>query len=155
MFKLVKKLKALKRHMKNLSWSFDNLHQRVVDWREKLKIAQINVDKDPHNSSLKKDEADTLHEYKVAVQDEEKFLMQKAKIDWLSDGDRNSKFFHAVVKGKVHRSRIEVICNEQGERVEGNRVAEQFVKHFQDFLWKSTPVQAFDPITVNISTKVT
>ena len=58
--------------------------KRVANLKGKLKEVQIKVDKEPHNNALKKEEADILHEYKVAVHDEECFLMQKAKIEWLS-----------------------------------------------------------------------
>ncbi|GKA62466.1 hypothetical protein Tco_0761985 [Tanacetum coccineum] len=43
-------------------------------------------------------EADTLTEYNEVVQEEEKFLIQQANIDWISDGDRNNKFFHTFAK---------------------------------------------------------
>lgn len=53
------------------------------------------------------------------------FLCQQAKIDWLKNRDRNKKFFHAVVKGKNHMSRVAVIYNERGEIFEGTHVPEQ------------------------------
>ena len=112
--------------MKQLNWKHGNLHENVKKWKEKLQAIQLDVDKDPHNAKLKEEEADILKKYKCAIQDEEKLLFQQAKIEWLSDGDRNSKFFHAVVKGRSHKNKIQTICNEQGDRVEGNAVAEQF-----------------------------
>lgn len=152
MFKLVKKLKALKIPMKNLSWSFGNLNEKVVEWSDKLKDIQILIDKDPHNRVLKQEEALILHEYKTAVHDEEKFLKQKAKIDWLSDGDKNSKFFYAVIKGRAHRSKIEAVNDENGIRYEGALVADQFVKHFQTFLGVAIPVQTIDLNSLNAKT---
>lgn len=107
---------------------------------------QRKVDKDPHNSELKKEEAEILREYNCAVQDEEKFLFQQAKIEWLTDGDKNSKFFHAVVKGRTHKNRIEMVCDEKGDRYDGCGAPEQFVKHFQSFLGTQIPVQILIPI---------
>ncbi|GJV03160.1 RNA-directed DNA polymerase, eukaryota, reverse transcriptase zinc-binding domain protein [Tanacetum coccineum] len=101
MFKLVKNLKAMK---------------------EKLKYIQKKVDQEPHNADLKEAEAKILKEYNVAVQDEGKFLFQQATIDWLRDGDKNSKFFHAILKDRAHKSRVEVICNE-------NRVSKEDAMH--------------------------
>ncbi|GKD52481.1 RNA-directed DNA polymerase, eukaryota, reverse transcriptase zinc-binding domain protein [Tanacetum coccineum] len=77
-----------------------------------------------------------LKEYYDAIRDENNLLMQKAKIEWLKDGDRNTEFFHKIIKGRMHKGRIITICNEKGERFENEKVAEQFVKHFQDFLGK-------------------
>ncbi|GKE30115.1 RNA-directed DNA polymerase, eukaryota, reverse transcriptase zinc-binding domain protein, partial [Tanacetum coccineum] len=73
-----------------------------------------------------------------------KLLMRKAKIDWLTDGDRNSKYFHTVLKCRAHRSRIKAVNNENEERFEGDRVADQFVQHFKNFLGKSDAVQSID-----------
>ncbi|GKF66938.1 RNA-directed DNA polymerase, eukaryota, reverse transcriptase zinc-binding domain protein, partial [Tanacetum coccineum] len=60
MFKLVKKLKAIKFHMKNLSWKNGNLFEIVEIWKEKLKVIQSQIDKDPHNVSLRVEEANCL-----------------------------------------------------------------------------------------------
>ncbi|GKA90452.1 RNA-directed DNA polymerase, eukaryota, reverse transcriptase zinc-binding domain protein [Tanacetum coccineum] len=147
MYKLVKKLKAMKFHMKKLSWKNRNLFERVECWKDKL----IQVDKDSHNAALKVEEANTIKEYNNAMKDEEKFLYQQAKITWMSDGDKNSKFFHAVIKGKMHRNRIDLVCDEKGDTFEGLEVAEQFVKHFQNFLGRSTHVEPLIPNTLNVN----
>ncbi|GJT31688.1 hypothetical protein Tco_0922107, partial [Tanacetum coccineum] len=53
----------------------------------------MKVNKDPHNADLKVEEANIMKEYNSAAQDEEKFLFQQAKIEWLSDGDRTPNSF--------------------------------------------------------------
>ncbi|GKA58052.1 reverse transcriptase domain-containing protein [Tanacetum coccineum] len=144
MFRWVKKLKALKFHLKNLSWQYGNIFEKVIEWKEKLQEIQRKVDLNPHDADLKNQEAVILKEYNIVKRDEEKLLMRKAKIDWLTDGDRNSKYFHTVLKGRAHRSRIKAVNNENGERFEGDRVADQFVQHFKNFLGKSDAVQSID-----------
>nr|GEV37448.1 hypothetical protein [Tanacetum cinerariifolium] len=64
-----------------------------------------------------------------------------SKIQWLSDEDKNTAFFHSTLKARRHKSRIEAICDESGRRFEGEKVARQFVKHFQAFLGEAKPVQ--------------
>ncbi|GJY71725.1 hypothetical protein Tco_0475428 [Tanacetum coccineum] len=121
-YKVVKKLKALKFHMKAVSWSYGNLHEKVIEWREKLQVIQRNVDKDPHNASLKKQEEVILKEYNTAKQDEDKLLVQKAKIDWLCDGDRNSKFFHNAkrsVSDEEVKAALFGICDNKAPRLDG------------------------------------
>ncbi|GKB34451.1 RNA-directed DNA polymerase, eukaryota, reverse transcriptase zinc-binding domain protein [Tanacetum coccineum] len=83
------------------------------------KDIQRRIDKEPHTSSQKQIEVDVLKEYNTARQDEEKMLFQRAKIKWLSDGDKNSKFFHIFLKGRAHKSRIEKVQNEKRERFKG------------------------------------
>lgn len=92
------------------------------------------IDQDPHNYSLRKEESQILTEYKEAVADEEKLLRQKAKVNWLNVGDKNSAYFHKVVKGRTNKNRIMSICAEDGTRYNYKDVADQFVKHFEGFL---------------------
>nr|GEY05018.1 hypothetical protein [Tanacetum cinerariifolium] len=80
---------------------FGNL---VKALKKKLDEVQLMIDEDPHNRALRKMGVDALKEYSVALDDEEKLLFQKAKVNWLNDGDRNSAFFHKVVKGRINRS---------------------------------------------------
>ncbi|GJV05005.1 polypyrimidine tract-binding protein homolog 2 isoform X1 [Tanacetum coccineum] len=61
----------------------------------------------------------------------EKFLKQKAKIDWLREGDSNSAYFHKSVKS---RSRIDVVATSDGVVYENDKVAEAFVSHYEIFL---------------------
>ncbi|GKB12374.1 RNA-directed DNA polymerase, eukaryota, reverse transcriptase zinc-binding domain protein [Tanacetum coccineum] len=88
MFRLVKRLKSMKSHMKALSWKHGN---------------------------LRKEEASTLKVYCDAVKDGEIFI-SIGKVEWLKYRDRNSKFFHALLKSKANKNRVASICNEKGER---------------------------------------
>ncbi|GKC15340.1 RNA-directed DNA polymerase, eukaryota, reverse transcriptase zinc-binding domain protein [Tanacetum coccineum] len=134
MFRLVNKLNILKTHMNKLNWKNGNLYKRVEEIKDMLKLAQAKLDADPHNNDVKKVEVDCLKVYNKAVCDEEKFLFQKLKIEWMSCGYRNSKYFHKIVKSRQHSSRILCICDEKGNKYEGKKMAEQFVNHFKEFL---------------------
>ncbi|CAH1434531.1 unnamed protein product [Lactuca virosa] len=101
----------------------------------------MDLDLDPFNSLLCDLEAIFLGEFKKAYDEEERFLKQKAKIHWLKEGDSNSKFFHRIVKGKVHKNRIEAVMNREGEWLEGEAVYKEFVEYFQDFLGKDVPCE--------------
>nr|GEV29431.1 RNA-directed DNA polymerase, eukaryota, reverse transcriptase zinc-binding domain protein [Tanacetum cinerariifolium] len=116
MFRVVKKLKALKKPMSKLNWKNGNLFEKVEKLRGELKQAHISMEKKPNCSLLKAIEAECLMRYLEAVADEKKLLFQKAKIKWLQNGDRNSRFFHKVIQSKKSCSRITCICNEEGIR---------------------------------------
>ncbi|GJS12272.1 RNA-directed DNA polymerase, eukaryota, reverse transcriptase zinc-binding domain protein [Tanacetum coccineum] len=96
------------------------------------------------------EKAKIMKEYSSALHDEENFLCQQAKFDWLKDGDRNSKFFHAILKARKHKNRVATICNEEGDMFEGEKVPEQFVAHFQKFLGCSAPVQPLDTSNLQV-----
>ncbi|GKG33680.1 hypothetical protein Tco_0433839, partial [Tanacetum coccineum] len=84
MYKVVKKLKAIKQHMRNLNWKNGNLTEKVELCRDKLKAALKDMVKNPHNESIKANEAECLVEYLVTLNDEEKILFRKAKVEWTS-----------------------------------------------------------------------
>ncbi|GJR59119.1 hypothetical protein Tco_1501281 [Tanacetum coccineum] len=70
-----------------------------------------------------------------------KILFQKEKVKWLSITDRNKAYFNKTIKSRKQRNRIDVVCDENGRIFEGNDVAEQFIKHFQQFLGESRHVE--------------
>ncbi|GJQ89910.1 RNA-directed DNA polymerase, eukaryota, reverse transcriptase zinc-binding domain protein [Tanacetum coccineum] len=129
MFKVVKAMKVLKKSMNRLNWKNGNLFEKVIQMRDKLKEWQAKLDRDPSNAEIKKKEAQILLEYKEALIDENSLLKQKAKITWLREGDKNSAFFHKVMKGRKHLSRV--------ERKEGNtqpmmEIEEMFINRLSE-----------------------
>ncbi|GJT01427.1 hypothetical protein Tco_0822596 [Tanacetum coccineum] len=104
-------LKKIDRVMANLMFNdvfAGNLHNNVNQLRNDLDQVQIRLDADPFNESIREEEAMVLAAFNDACLMEEKFLKQKAKIDWLREGDSNSAYFHKLVKSRTSRSRIEL-----------------------------------------------
>ncbi|XP_071714357.1 uncharacterized protein [Rutidosis leptorrhynchoides] len=58
-------------------------------------------------------------------QDEECFLQQKSKIEWIRVGDSNTSYFHKVDKGKQHRNHILSVEDNVGNVIEGRDVPVQ------------------------------
>ncbi|GJY76478.1 hypothetical protein Tco_0481594, partial [Tanacetum coccineum] len=140
MFKVIKKLNQLKSSLKNLSWRDGDVFGRVVHLKKKLQDAQTLVDSQPHNTQFKEDVVVILKEYHEAVIDEEKLLFQKAKVEWLCEGDKNSAYFHKLIKGKKQRNRIVSILDKNRNMVEGDYVAKQFAEHYKEFLGQEKQV---------------
>nr|GEY60884.1 RNA-directed DNA polymerase, eukaryota, reverse transcriptase zinc-binding domain protein [Tanacetum cinerariifolium] len=61
--------------------------------RNDLDQVQTRLDLDPFNAAIRDEEALVLAAFNEAYLMEEKFLKQKAKIDWLREGDSNSAYF--------------------------------------------------------------
>ncbi|PWA68705.1 Caffeate O-methyltransferase (COMT) family [Artemisia annua] len=79
----------------------------------------------PHCSETKIQECNALKDYNEAVDEEEQFLFQKAKVDWICKGDRNNKFFHKVLKSKSHVNKIVSVMNDDGVVLEGELMENQ------------------------------
>ena len=73
-----------------------------------------------------------------------KSLSQQAKIKWLKEGDRNTSFFHKILKGRSHRSKVFSLCDVHGVRYEGDQIPNLFLNHFKDFLGISHKIQLID-----------
>ncbi|GKD51727.1 RNA-directed DNA polymerase, eukaryota, reverse transcriptase zinc-binding domain protein [Tanacetum coccineum] len=154
MFRVVKDLKALKKPFKRLAWKDGDIFENIKVLRDRLKDVQSKIDVDPSNKVLREEESSILLMYNDAMCDEEQLLFQKAKIKWLSMGDRNNEFFHRVVKSRNHRNRVNAIHDEDGSRFKGDHVAAQFVKYFQNFLGKNVPVCKIDDMGVLFKNKL-
>ncbi|GJR95968.1 RNA-directed DNA polymerase, eukaryota, reverse transcriptase zinc-binding domain protein [Tanacetum coccineum] len=92
---------------------------------------------------------------KIQVDDEVKLLYQMVKIDWLNEGDMNSAYFHKVVKSRKSKNRILSIKSKAGIIVEGKKVVDEFVNHFEVFLGQSSPVKSIEEIGNIFTSKLT
>ncbi|GJT19247.1 RNA-directed DNA polymerase, eukaryota, reverse transcriptase zinc-binding domain protein [Tanacetum coccineum] len=106
MYILVQKLKRLKMVLKRMSWEKGNLTERVVALKEELKVIQIRSIENVHDAEIRKAAVNKLMEYNEAVNDELKLLYQMAKVEWLQEGDRNTAYFHQVIKEKRNTNDI-------------------------------------------------
>ncbi|GKE63593.1 hypothetical protein Tco_1513960, partial [Tanacetum coccineum] len=94
----------------------------------------LHLDKDPSNQILREEEAEYVKAFNDALLMEERFLKQKAKIEWLHVGDSNSAYFHKVVKGRIHRSMIDAVTSMEGTTFTGDQVPVVFEAHYSSFL---------------------
>ncbi|XP_076934499.1 uncharacterized protein LOC143600808 [Bidens hawaiensis] len=83
MFSLIKKLKNLKKPLRKLLYDKGNLHVRVNKLRMEVDSVQRSIDADPFNQILREDQAALVNALNDAILDEERFLKQKAKVEWL------------------------------------------------------------------------
>ncbi|KFK24637.1 hypothetical protein AALP_AA8G005400 [Arabis alpina] len=97
----------------------------------------------------------TNEELKTAYKAEEDFWKQRSRNMWLSLGDRNTGYFHAVTKGRNAVNTFSVIEDEDGvPRFKENEIVEVVVSYFtQLFTAKSTP--CLQTVNEAISPKVT
>nr|GFB69864.1 hypothetical protein [Tanacetum cinerariifolium] len=134
MYRVVKKLKNLRKPFQKLLYEKGDLHANVNRLRNDLDAIQTSLDTGPFNVALREKEATCIVEFNNAVLIEERFLKQKAKIQWLKEGDSNYAYFHKAVKSRVSRSRIDVITNSEGIIYENDMVPNAFVEHYELFL---------------------
>ncbi|GJY57634.1 RNA-directed DNA polymerase, eukaryota, reverse transcriptase zinc-binding domain protein [Tanacetum coccineum] len=104
MFKLIIRLKAMKKHLRRFNRQNGNVFEKVKFLQTELARVQECLDKDPSNSLFREEEMIYASAYREAAIDEERLLKQKTKIEWLKEGDSNSSYFHNAIKGRVSRT---------------------------------------------------
>lgn len=102
-YKFNQKLKLIKKVI--TKWSKDNfgdIFQQLIIREEVVRLKEQLFEEEPsaeNKSILQKAHAD-LKQY---LHIKEEFWRQKAEITWFSDGDRNTSFFHNLVKGRRNK----------------------------------------------------
>ncbi|XP_021975497.1 uncharacterized protein LOC110870625 [Helianthus annuus] len=133
-FQVAKKMRLLKHPLRLLLFKQGNLNKKVEDLRQKLDVAQQEIDRQPLCEELRIEEVNLTCDFQQACLDEERFLKQKSKVDWLRAGDSNTAFFHVSLKNRNHRSRIDVIMDTNGISYDSQNVPKAFVQHYENFL---------------------
>ncbi|XP_010418651.1 PREDICTED: uncharacterized protein LOC104704229 [Camelina sativa] len=121
MLNVSKKLKELKSIIKDFSkLNYSNLEMRTAEAYEELLSSQqiLLSTNSPQVVQLEK-EAHT--KWSTLAKVEESYLLQKSRICWLEDGDRNSKFFYLVVASRLAQNQILYLLDEQDQIVDSEQ----------------------------------
>ncbi|KAJ9535362.1 hypothetical protein OSB04_un001524 [Centaurea solstitialis] len=140
MFSLVSKLKLLKKSLRKLHRDHGDVFERVRSIRCEVEKVQSDIDCDPESGDLRCEGAVLIKNLKDALVDEECVLRQRSKIQWLKEGDGNTRYFHSVVKSRGNKGWVNEIEDLEGNRFMGAAVPQQFVSHFKKMLGTSEDV---------------
>ncbi|GJY48293.1 RNA-directed DNA polymerase, eukaryota, reverse transcriptase zinc-binding domain protein [Tanacetum coccineum] len=134
MYKVVSKMKVLKKPLRKLLHEYGNLHDRLSKLINELDEVQKALDLNLANPLLREEKVVYVHAFNDAKLDKERFLKQKSKVEWLDVGDSNLTYFHKTIKFRNQKSRIEVVMDSDNVEITGSKVPEVFVSHYEQFL---------------------
>ena len=91
----------------------------------------------------------------TAYKEEEQFWLQRSRIQWLKDGDRNTGFFHAATRTRRMQNSLSVIEDSQGTEVhEESDIVFVIANYYQD-IFSTKSVGDFSLIHSLLPCKVT
>ncbi|KAG5580314.1 hypothetical protein H5410_050941 [Solanum commersonii] len=126
----------LKRVASTLStWSktqFGDVYATVRDYEDRVKSAEeslIHDNTEENRTALHEIDA----EYIKFMKYEDSILRQKSQLQWFREGDGNTKYFHALIRGRRRKLFIHKILNDKDEWIQGDEhIAEAACMHFQN-----------------------
>jgi hypothetical protein len=111
----LKNFKAqLKRWNKNV---FGNILQRMQEIEQRLEMLQKIFITGDRMTTLMREEEELKEKLEERKEQEEILWRQKSRVQWLKEGEKNTKFFH---RSMVHRRYINIIT--QLEDNQGNPI---------------------------------
>ncbi|KAK4384643.1 hypothetical protein Sango_3039400 [Sesamum angolense] len=131
---LQQKLYRLKQHLK--WWNknvFGDLFDNIKKAQEQVLISESLYDAAPSDANLTDLNRANANLTKLLAMEED-FWRQKATCKWIDEGERNTKFFHSLVKKKRSSSKIHSICH-QGQHIsDPNEIKESAAFFFEELL---------------------
>lgn len=107
MFRSTSILKHLKKELKLLDGDvYMKLDEQVSAAKENLDKAQLDLHDKPFDVVAKLNAQVTFDAYIVLSTRQMSLLRQKAKVQWLQDGDSNSAYFHVVINWRKKANNI-------------------------------------------------
>ncbi|KAL2937663.1 Beta-galactosidase BgaA [Bienertia sinuspersici] len=115
MFKVVQKLKSVKSMLKDLNrYGYSNIKAEAAKAHHHLMQTQALLHANPMDAELMEQETVDQKMYKERNEAYMQFLKQKAKIQWIKEGDENTALFHYSIKRRRVQNNIYVIKDKHG-----------------------------------------
>ncbi|XP_056688438.1 uncharacterized protein [Spinacia oleracea] len=115
MFRLVCKLKKVKQALRELNKvGFTDVQGADLKAYQEMVNAQSALHRNPTDASVADAELKDIQEYKEKHKAYLAFLSQKAKVNWLKEGDENTALFHQSIKARRVQNQVYSICDMTG-----------------------------------------
>ncbi|XP_060182538.1 uncharacterized protein LOC132612249 [Lycium barbarum] len=138
-------LKKMKQVLSQWSKStYGDIFQQITNLEEVIKAHEALFESNPSYANREK-LMKVQVEFTRVLYLEEEFWKQKAGMSWFQDGDKNSKLFHAYVKGRRKILQLKRIQNSQGQWLDNEEeIAEEAVGFFQAQFHETVVPTQFD-----------
>ncbi|XP_057779759.1 uncharacterized protein LOC130998351 [Salvia miltiorrhiza] len=130
-YKVMFKLKRLKKELKNWNKNvFGNVDALVDDTQRELMDIQLSISLHGYTDELFDKEVQAQAKINVALSRKNCLLQQKSRVSWLTDGDRNTAFFHATLRYKHKPREISQLMIDGTRESNQDRIGGHIVDYF-------------------------
>jgi hypothetical protein len=142
MYILTQKLKMLKEKLK--VWNktcFCNVHDNVTSTEAKLHQIQQDIQNHGHTDALLLEEKIAANLLEDALNKQEIFWQERARLNWHLEGDRNTKFFHRIAKIKSSTKSITSLHDGEHVLTDNTQIAEHVINYYKHLFCTNTVLQ--------------
>ncbi|XP_021851633.2 uncharacterized protein [Spinacia oleracea] len=134
MFVLTNKLKKVKASLKELNRvGFTDIQAADLKAHHGMIAAQEGMHLNPHDKELANLELQAIQEYKITHKAYLDFLKQKAKVEWIKNGDENTSWFHQSIKSRRLQNQVYSIFDGVW-RDKPDEVSDAFLAYYTELL---------------------
>jgi hypothetical protein len=159
MYNFQQRLKNFKQSLKHWNrTSFGNIFQSIKDIESRLVVIQETFISGIRTPELMAEEDQLLSQLEQRRQQEEILWKQKSRVQWLKEGEKNTKFFHRTMIHRRHINRITHLEDEHGNLLrENSRIEEELTRHYQNLMTENqhNSEEAIARVTSHIPSLVT
>ncbi|XP_057953041.1 uncharacterized protein LOC131147481 [Malania oleifera] len=147
MFRLVKKLQAMKSPIKNLNaLHFSHISTRAEKANEELLDIQEKLHNSPEDLGIQMQAAIKRDRAIKPAKANRSFLSQQAKIKYQMNSDKNTSFFHSLMRRHVKRNHIVSLIKDNGDPTTSqDQVVEEFINYYKKLLGTEVQCTPVDP----------
>ena len=137
MYKVAQKLKNVKRNIKIWNkFGFGHIFQDKDEKTDQLHIIQEEIQQNGYNDQNWLEERAILSDLHNIISKEEHYWKQKSRVNWLKEGDQNSRFFHLTTLKHQANNKISNIKKGQAQLTKDDEIVDEVVQFFSSLLSK-------------------
>jgi hypothetical protein len=136
------KLKLLKNNLK--IWNknyFGTVNDLVSSAETNLQQVQAHIQQFGHTDSLLAQEKTAGAAYEDALNRQEAFWQEKARLNWHLEGDRNTSYFHRIAKIKTSTKYISSLQDGENVITDQGQLADHVVNYYQNLFCSNIALQ--------------
>uniref|UniRef100_A0A2N9G3M9 CCHC-type domain-containing protein n=1 Tax=Fagus sylvatica TaxID=28930 RepID=A0A2N9G3M9_FAGSY len=152
MFEVTESIKSCRRGLINWERSvYRHSQLRMHQLGEEAKLLEERAVTEEDQYQLKK----LREELNELLEREEIAWRQRSRVQWLQEGNRNTKFFHNKATQRRKKNTIESLVDDQGTKHEEQQRIEQLIVDYFSQIYTSSNPQNLEPIMEAVETSVT